>query len=130
MFYNGSSLTSDNKGNFDVCKMYSNDGIHWFESAYNPIQMFTTMTTTTPFVVWTGDSTYQLWYGYGPTSFTGFSVYEQNFISQTEYALKIAASSEALPSMDASKAIDNNPSTFWSSSGHTSANTTIQNGYT
>jgi hypothetical protein len=32
--------------------------------------------------------------------------------------------------MDASKAIDNNPSTFWSSSGHTSANTTIQNGYT
>ncbi|MHB8581567.1 MAG: discoidin domain-containing protein [Ignavibacteriaceae bacterium] len=122
MFYNGSSLTSDNKGNFDVCKMYSNDGIRWTESAYNPIQMFTTMTTTTPFVVWTGDSTYQLWYGYGPTSFTGFSVYEQNFISQTEYALKIAASSEALPSMDASQAIDNNPSTFWSSAGHTSAN--------
>jgi hypothetical protein len=117
MFYNGASLV----GNFNVCKMYSSDGINWFESGYNPIQVFDSLTTTTPYVVWTGDTTYQLWYGYGPTSFLGFSVYKQNYISQAEYILEVAASSMALPSMDAAQAIDSNPSTFWSSAGHTTA---------
>jgi hypothetical protein len=82
------------------------------------------MSVATPHVVWTGDSTYQLWYGYGPTSFVAFSVYKQNYICQKENVLTIAASSKALASMDAAEAVDNNPSTFWSSVGHTSAGNT------
>jgi hypothetical protein len=115
MFYNGASLV----GNFNVCKMYSTDGVNWSESGYNPIQEFDSTTTATPYVVWTGDTTYQLWYGYGPTTFLAFSVYEQNYISQAEYVLKVASSSMALSSMDAEQAVDNNSSTFWSSAGHT-----------
>jgi hypothetical protein len=118
MFYNGSSVTSDNKGNFNTCKMYSDDGENWQESGHNPIQQFDTMTTTTPFVLWTGDSTYQLWYGFGTPSFMDFSVYRQNYQLQTEPVLNVVASSEALKVMEASKAIDQDPNTFWSSVGY------------
>jgi hypothetical protein len=120
LFYNGAGLN----GNFNVCKMFSDDGVHWSESGLNPIQAFDSMTTCTPYVEWTGDSTYQLWYGYGPTTFLAFSVYRQNFIRQKESVLTIAASSKALVSMDAAEAVDNNPSTFWSSAGHTTATNT------
>ncbi|MCK4750407.1 MAG: hypothetical protein KAT15_25295, partial [Bacteroidales bacterium] len=118
MFYNGSFVTSDNKGNFNTCKMYSEDGVNWQESAHNPIQQYNTMTTVTPFVIWTSDSTYQLWYGYGTPSFLDFSVYMQYYLSEAEPVLNVVASSEALEVMEASKAIDNDPATFWSSAGH------------
>ena len=118
MFYNGASVTDDNKGNFNTCKMYSADGINWQESGLNPIQQYSKMTTCTPFVNWITDSTYQLWYGYGTPSFMDFSVYMQNFGSEDEPVLEIEASSEALEVMSAAKAFDNNPATFWSSNGH------------
>ncbi|MFA5814521.1 MAG: discoidin domain-containing protein [Bacteroidales bacterium] len=118
MFYNGSSVTSDNKGNFNTCKMYSDDGINWQESAHNPIQQYDTMTTCTPFVLWTNDSTYQLWYGYGTPTFMDFSVFMQNFVCEAEPVLNVVASSEALKVMEASKAIDKDPGTFWSSVGY------------
>lgn len=118
MFYTGSSLTSDNKGNFNTRKMYSDDGVNWNESALNPIQEYNTMTTCTPHVLWTSDSTYQLWYGYGTPTFMDFSVFMQNYTLESEPLLNVAASSEALPVMNASKAIDNNPAKFWSSAGH------------
>jgi hypothetical protein len=120
MFYNGSSLTSDNKGNFNTCKMYSDDGIHWMDSGLNPIQQWDTMTTCTPYVNWTGDSTYQLWYGFGTPSFMDFSVYMQSFKIRPEPFLPVVASSEVLSVMNAIKAIDNDPATFWSSNGHVS----------
>jgi hypothetical protein len=118
MFYNGSSVTSDNKGNFNTCKMYSDDGVNWQESAWNPIQQFDTMTTCTPHAVWIADSTYQLWYGFGTPTFMDFSVYRQDFILETEPVLDIVASSEALKVFEAEKAVDNDPSTFWSSVGY------------
>jgi hypothetical protein len=118
MFYNGSSMTADNKASFNTCKMYSDDGVNWKESALNPIQEFSTMTTCTPFVVWNRDNSYQLWYGYGTPSFLDFSVYRQDFTSEAEPVQMVFASSEALSVMDASKAFDHNPSTFWSSAGH------------
>ncbi|GAG88744.1 unnamed protein product, partial [marine sediment metagenome] len=93
-------------------------GINWQESSHNPIQQYDMMTTTTPFVLWLGDSTYQLWYGYGTPTFLDFSVYMQNFICEAEPVNIIVASSEALKVMEASKAIDNDPATFWSSVGH------------
>jgi hypothetical protein len=118
MFYNGPSLTSDNKGNFNTCKMVSVDGVTWQESGLNPIQEYDTMTTCTPFVNWTSDSTYQLWYGYGTPSFLDFSVFVQDYILETEPVLMVFASSEALEVMNASKAIDQDPATFWSSTGY------------
>lgn len=118
MFYNGSSLTSTNQGNFNTCKMYSDDGVNWLESGLNPIQEYNTMTTCTPHVLWTSDSTYQLWYGYGTPTFMDFSVFRQNYTCEPEPVLNVAASSEALSVMNASKVIDNNRATFWSSAGH------------
>ena len=118
MFYNGSSVTSDNKGNFNTCKMYSDDGVNWQESGLNPIQQFDTMTTCTPYVLWNSDSTYQLWYGYGTPTFMDFSVYMQNFKCEAEPVLDVVASSEALKVMEAAKAIDKDPGTFWSSVGY------------
>ncbi|TSA31832.1 MAG: T9SS C-terminal target domain-containing protein [Porphyromonadaceae bacterium] len=118
MFYNGSSVTSDNKGNFNTCKMYSDDGVNWQESGHNPIQQYDTMTTCTPFVLWTSDSTYQLWYGYGTPTFMDFSVYRQYFTLEAEPVLNVVASSEALKVMEAAKAIDKDPGTFWSSVGY------------
>lgn len=118
MFYNGSSLTSDNKGNFNTRKMYSNDGVKWNESSLNPIQEYSTMTTCTPFVLWTSDSTYQLWYGYGTPTFLDFSVFRQNFTSESEPVLQVVASSEALSVMNPEQVIDNKSTTFWSSAGH------------
>jgi hypothetical protein len=47
-----------------------------------------------------------------------FSVFMQNYTLESEPLLNVAASSEALPVMNASKAIDNNQATFWSSAGH------------
>jgi hypothetical protein len=120
MFYNGASLTSDNKGNFNTCKMYSADGIHWMESGLNPVQQWDTMTTCTPYVNWTSDSTYQLWYGFGTPTFMDFSVYIQSFKTGAEPYLPIVASTEVLSVMNAGKAIDNEPATFWSSNGHVS----------
>ena len=118
MFYNGSSLTSTNQGNFNTRKMYSHDGVNWLESGLNPIQEYNTMTTCTPHVIWTSDNTYQLWYGYGTPTFMDFSVFRQNYTCKSEPVLNVAASSEALTVMNASKVIDNNPATFWSSAGH------------
>lgn len=118
MFYNGASLTSNNTGNFNTCKMYSEDGIHWMDSGLNPIQQWDTMTTCTPYVNWTSDSTYQLWYGFGTPTFMDFSVYMQSFKTRTEPFLPVVASTEVLSSMNATKVIDNEPNTFWSSNGH------------
>jgi len=118
MFYNGSSVTSGGEGNFNNCKMYSEDGISWQESGHNPIQQYDTMTTTTPHVVWTGPDTYQLWYGYGSPSFLDFDVYVQHFQSEAEPERYVVASSEALEVLAATNAVDNDPSTFWSSAGH------------
>jgi len=118
MFYNGSSLTSGGDGNFNTCRMYSEDGINWQESGHNPIQQFDTMTTTTPHVIWTGPDTYQLWYGYGTPSFMDFDVYMQNYQVEAEPERFVVASSEALEVLGATNAVDNNPSTFWSSAGH------------
>ncbi len=118
MFYNGSSLTSSNEGNFNTCKMYSEDGVDWQESAHNPIQQYDDMTTTTPFVLWTSDSTYQLWYGYGTPSFLDFSVYMQQYQSEAEPVKLVVASTEALAVLGATNATDEDPFTFWSSSGH------------
>jgi len=119
MFYNGSSATSDGKGNFNTRKMYSEDGVLWRESAFNPIQQYEDNTTTTPHVVWTGPDTYQLWYGYGTPTFLDFEVYVQLFKSETEPDLSVVASSEALEALGASMAVDGDPQTFWSSAGHT-----------
>jgi len=118
MFYNGSCVTTDNKGNFNTCKMYSDDGVNWQESGNNPVQQYDTWATCTPFVNWTSDSTYQLWYGYGAPTFMSFSVYMQNYTLEEEIALAVVASSEALQVMDAPKSIDNDPATFWSSIGY------------
>jgi len=118
MFYNGSSLTSTNQGNFNTCKMYSDDGVNWLESGLNPIQEYNTMTTCTPHVLWTSDNTYQLWYGYGTPTFMDFSVFMQNYTCESEPVLNVAASSEALSVMNAAKVIDTDPATFWSSAGH------------
>jgi len=118
MYYNGSSLTYDNKGNFNTCRMYSEDGINWRESSNNPIQQNDTMATCTPHVVWCSDTTYQLWYGYGSPSFLDFSVYRQFLVSEPEIIETVYASSEALEVMKAANAVDNNPFTFWSSVGY------------
>jgi len=118
MFYNGPSVTSDNKGNFNTCKMYSDDGITWHESGHNPIQQYNTMTTCTPFINWMSDSTYQLWYGYGTPTFMDFSVFVQCFISKAEPVMDIVASSEALQVLEAANAIDKDPATFWCSTGY------------
>ena len=118
MFYNGSSITSNNKANFNTRKMYSDDGVNWIESGLNPIQEYSTMTTCTPYVLWTSENTYQLWYGYGTPTFMDFSVFKQNYTCETEPVLDVAASSEALSVMNPSKVMDNNPATFWSSAGH------------
>jgi len=118
MFYNGSSATSGGEGNFNSRKMYSTDGVNWMESAFNPIQQYEDMTTTTPHVVWTGQETYQLWYGFGTPSFLDFDVYVQLFASETETAQSVVASSEALEALGASMAVDGDPLTFWSSAGH------------
>lgn len=118
MFYNGSSVTSGGKGNFNTRKMYSDDGINWRESGLNPIQEYADMTTTTPHVVWTGPGTYQLWYGYGTPTFLDFEVYRQDFRSLAEPQHLVVASSEALEVLGAPMAMDGNPQTFWSSAGH------------
>ena len=114
MFYNGSSATSGGDGNFNTRKMYSADGVNWMESGHNPIQQYEDMTTTTPHVVWTGQETYQLWYGFGTPSFLDFDVYMQLFQSETETAQSVVASSEALEALGASMAVDGDPLTFWS----------------
>lgn len=118
MFYNGSSATSGGEGNFNTRKMYSEDGVNWMESAFNPIQQYEDKTTTTPHVLWTGPETYQLWYGFGTPSFLDFDVYMQIFTSETETEQSVVASSEALEALGASMAVDANPLTFWSSAGH------------
>ena len=118
MYYNGSSLTSDNKGNFNTCRMYSDDGVNWKESSNNPIQEFDTMATCTPHVVWTADSTYQLWYGFGSPTFLDFSVYRQFLEDKAEITQTVYASSQALDEMRAAMAIDNDWYTFWSSVGY------------
>ncbi len=118
MYYNGSSLTSDNKGNFNTCRMYSDDGVNWKESSNNPIQQFDTMATCTPHVVWCSDTTYQLWYGFGTPSFLDFSVYRQLLVHAPEIIETVYASSQALDVMKASKATDNDRLTFWSSVGY------------
>jgi hypothetical protein len=118
LFYNGPSLTTDNQGSFNTCKMVSEDGINWQESGLNPVQEFDTMTTCTPFVNWTSDSTYQLWYGYGSPSFLDFSVYRQDYACREEPVSMVVASSEALEVMKAGNLIDDDPSTFWSSIGY------------
>ena len=118
MYYNGSSLTSDNKGNFNTCRMYSDDGVNWKESSNNPIQQFDTMATCTPHVVWTADSTYQLWYGFGSPTFLDFSVYMQLLSDKAEITQTVYASSQALDDMKAARAIDNEWTTFWSSVGY------------
>ncbi len=118
MFYNGSSATSGGDGNFNTRKMYSEDGVNWMESAFNPIQQFEDMTTTTPHVVWTGPETYQLWYGFGTPSFLDFDVYMQIFQTETEPDQSVVASSEALEALGSTMAVDGDPLTFWSSAGH------------
>jgi hypothetical protein len=118
MYYNGSSLTSDNKGNFNTCRMYSDDGINWKESSNNPIQQNDTMATCTPHVVWLSDTTYQLWYGFGSPSFLDFSVYRQLLVNEPEIIETVNASSQALDVMKAAKAVDNDRFTFWSSVGY------------
>ncbi len=118
MYYNGSSVTSDNKGNFNTCRMYSDDGVNWRESSNNPIQQSDTMATCTPHVVWSSDTSYQLWYGYGSPSFLDFSVYRQFLVSEPEIIETVYASSEALEVMNAAKAMDNYRFTFWSSVGY------------
>ena len=118
MFYNGSSLTSGGKGNFNTCKMHSEDGLNWIESSHNPIQEYGNMTTTTPHVLWTDSSSYQLWYGYGTPSFLDFDVYVQFFQLEAELELSVVASSEALEVLGAPMAVDGDPSTIWSSAGH------------
>ncbi len=118
MFYNGSSATSGGEGNFNTRKMYSTDGVNWMESGHNPIQRYEDMTTTTPHVVWTGQYTYQLWYGFGTPTFLDFDVYMQLFQTETEPDQSVVASSEALEALGASMAVDGNPLTFWSSAGH------------
>jgi hypothetical protein len=118
MYYNGSSLTSDNKGNFNTCRMYSDDGVSWKESSHNPVQQYDTMTTCTPHVVWLNDTTYQLWYGYGSPSFLDFSVYRQFLVNKAEITETVYASSQALDVMKAAKAVDNDRFTFWSSVGY------------
>jgi hypothetical protein len=118
MFYNGSSVTSDGKGYFNTRKMYSEDGLTWRESGHNPIQQYADHTTTTPHVVWTGPDTYQLWYGYGTPTFLDFDVYRQDYLSQSEPQSAVVASSEALDVLAATRAIDGDQATFWSSAGH------------
>ncbi len=118
MYYNGSSLTSDNKGNFNTCRMYSDDGVNWKESSNNPIQQFDTMATCTPHVVWCSDTTYQLWYGFGTPTFLDFSVYRQFLVNEAEITETVYASSQALDVMKAAKARDNDRFTFWSSVGY------------
>jgi hypothetical protein len=118
MYYNGSSLTADNKGNFNTCRMYSEDGVNWKESSNNPIQQNDTMATCTPHVVWRSDTTYELWYGYGKPSFMDFSVYRQFMVNPAEITKTVFASSQALDVMNADKAIDNDRNTFWSSVGY------------
>jgi hypothetical protein len=118
MYYNGSSLTSDNKGNFNTCRMYSDDGVNWKESSNNPIQQFNTMATCTPHVVWCNDTTYQLWYGFGSPTFLDFSVYRQFLVNELEIIETVYASSQALDVMKAAKAVDNDRFTFWSSVGY------------
>ncbi len=118
MYYNGSSATSGGDGNFNTRKMYSADGVNWMESGHNPIQQYEDMTTTTPHVVWTGQETYQLWYGFGTPSFLDFDVYMQLFQSETEPDQSVVASSEALQVLGALMAVDKDPLTFWSSAGH------------
>jgi hypothetical protein len=118
MFYNGSSLTSGGKGNFNTCKMYSADGLNWRESGHNPIQEYEDMTTTTPHILWTGPDSYQLWYGYGTPSFLDFDVFMQAYQSVAEPDNYIVASSEALKILGATMAVDKDPHTFWSSAGH------------
>jgi len=118
MFYNGSSATSDGKGNFNTRKMYSEDGLNWRESGHNPIQQYEDNTTTTPHVVWTAPDTYQLWYGYGTPTFLDFDVYMQVFKSEAEPDQSVVASSEALEVLGATNAVDGDPQTFWSSAGH------------
>jgi hypothetical protein len=118
MYYNGPGLTSDNKGNFNTCRMYSADGINWKESSNNPIQQYDTMATCTPHVVWRSDTEYELWYGYGSPTFLDFSVYRQFLHNDPEIIETVYASSEALEVMNAIKAVDNERLTFWSSTGH------------
>lgn len=118
MFYNGSSATSEGKGNFNTRKMYSEDGLNWRESGHNPIQQYDNHTTTTPHVVWTAPDTYQLWYGFGTPTFLDFDVYMQLFKSESEPDQRVVASSEALEVLGATNAVDGDPLTFWSSAGH------------
>ncbi|MCP4312453.1 MAG: T9SS type A sorting domain-containing protein [Bacteroidetes bacterium] len=117
MFYNSPGFFADGTGKFETSKMYSEDGINWIESFYNPILAFEDQITVTPHVVWEDSMNYQLWYGLGP-SIVDFDVYRQNFHLETEPVLPIVASSEALNVLGPENAIDKNLNTFWSSRGY------------
>ena len=99
--------------------MYSTDGVNWSESGYNPIQELILQQLLHHMLFGPGIQRINFGTDTGLQLFLAFSVYEQNYISQAEYVLKVASSSMALSSMDAEQAVDNNSSTFWSSAGHT-----------
>ncbi len=119
MYYNGSAFTSTGEGIFNTCKMYSEDGVNWVESYYNPIQEFADSNTVTPFILWQDTVNYQLWHGYGTHTFLDFDVYMQAFQKEVEPDyFPVVASSEALVELAAENVIDNEENTFWSSRGY------------